>query len=418
MIQRTVLANGVRLLSEEMAGSPSVTVGIWVENGSRDEQPEENGIAHFLEHLFFKGTQRRTAAEIAEEIDAIGGILDAFTSKEYTCYYAKVLAEHLPLALDVLTDVFLHSHFAEEEIERERSVICQEIAQVEDTPDDLIHDLFHLDIWREHPLALPISGTVEAVSRFQRPDFMRYLEQRYRPDRIFVAMVGSVSHAQLEDLVGPALSSLQGKAIHIEETQPVTYPGVYCHPRDLEQTHLCLGMPCVSVLDDEWYAAYLLHTALGGGMSSRLFQEIRERRGLVYDVTSFLSTYRDIGYLGVYAATSAEWIPQVLELSCTILRDVARTGITADELRRAKGHAKGGLLLGLETSESRMNRLARCEIYFRREIPLAEIAADVERVTLDEVRALAERSLGKAPRALTLLGEIPQKVDYQVLIDA
>jgi predicted Zn-dependent peptidase len=417
MINRTVLANGVRLLSEEMAGSPSVTVGIWVENGSRDERPEENGIAHFLEHLFFKGTQRRTAADIAEEIDAVGGVLDAFTSKEYTCYYAKVLAEHLPLALDLLTDVFLRSQFAEEEIERERSVICQEIAQVEDTPDDLIHDLFHLDFWPEHPLGLPISGTVGAVSRFQRADFLRYLDQRYRPDRIFVAMAGSASHSQLEDLVGPALAKLQGKAIHIDEVPPVPHPGVHRHPRDLEQTHLCLGIPCVSVHDSEWYAAYLLHTALGGGMSSRLFQEIRERRGLVYDVTSFLSSYRDSGYLGVYAATSAESVAEVVELSCAIVRDIVRGGISAEELRRAKGHAKGGLLLGLETSESRMNRLARCEIYFRRDIPIAEVAADVEHVTVEEVHALAERYLGSAPRALTLLGEIPKKTDYQALIE-
>jgi len=418
MIHRTVLTNGVRLLSEEVTGSPSVTVGIWVENGSRDERPEENGIAHFLEHLFFKGTQRRTAADIAEEIDAVGGVLDAFTSKEYTCYYAKVLAEHLPLALDLLTDVFLHSQFAEEEIERERSVICQEIAQIEDTPDDLIHDLFHLDFWRGHPLGLPISGTVAAVSRFQRTDFLRYLDQRYRPDRIFVAMAGSAPHTQLEDLVGPALTRLQGKAIHIDDVPPVSYPGVYRHPRDLEQTHLCLGIPCVSVHDAEWYAAYLLHTALGGGMSSRLFQEIRERRGLVYDVTSFLSSYRDSGYLGIYAATSAESVVEVVELSCGILRDIAKEGISFDELRRAKGHAKGGLLLGLETSESRMNRLARCEIYFRRDIPIAEVAADVERVTREDIHTIAERYLGNAPRALTLLGEIPKKTDYQALIEA
>ncbi|MBM4255786.1 MAG: insulinase family protein [Deltaproteobacteria bacterium] len=418
MVHRTALDNGVRLLSEEMAGSPSVTVGIWVENGSRDEGPQENGIAHFLEHLFFKGTERRSAADIAEEMDAVGGVLDAFTSKEYTCYYAKVLAEHLPLALDLLTDVFLHSQFAEEEIERERSVICQEIAQIEDTPDDLIHDLFHLDFWRGHPLGLPISGTTAAVSRFRRPDFLRYLDQRYRPDRIFVAMAGSAPHAQLEDLIGPALQQLQGKAIAIKEIPPLSYAGVFRHPRDLEQTHLCLGVPCVSVHDADWYAAYLLHTALGGGMSSRLFQEIRERRGLVYDVTSFLSSYRDSGYLGIYAATSAESIAEVIELSCSILRDVAREGISVDELRRAKGHAKGGLLLGLETSESRMNRLARCEIYFRRDIPIDEVAADVERVTRDDVHALAKRCLAEAPRALTLLGEIPQQTDYQALIEA
>lgn len=416
MIQRTVLDNGLRLLSEEVPGMPSVTVGIWVENGSRDEGPQENGISHFLEHLFFKGTERRTAAGIAEEIDAIGGVLDAFTGKEYTCYYARVLAEHLPLALALLTDVFLCSRFAEEEIERERSVIYQEIAQVEDTPDDLIHDLFYLDFWRGHPLSWPISGTAATVSRLRRADLLRYLGHRYRPDRIFVAMAGGASHPELVDHVAAALSSLTGRAVGKEVPPPVARAGVYPHQRDLEQTHLCLGIPCVSQLDPEWYTAFLLHTALGAGMSSRLFQEIRERRGLVYDVTSFLSTYRDAGYLGVYTATSAAWVPEVMEIACATLRGIAREGISAEELRRAKGHAKGGLLLGLETSEARMNRLARCEIYFRRYIPIQEVAEQIERVTLDDVHAVAARCFANEDRTLTLLGEIPPLSDYQTLL--
>jgi len=417
MVQRTVLDNGLRLLSEEVPGMPSATVGIWVENGSRDEDPQENGVSHFLEHLFFKGTERRTAAGIAEEIDAIGGVLDAFTGKEYTCYYARVLTEHLSLALDLLLDVFLCSRFAEEEIERERSVICQEIAQIEDTPDDLIHDLFHLDFWRGHPLSRPISGTAATVSRLQRTDFLGYLDRRYRPDRIFMAMAGGARHKELVDQVGPALSSLAGKAVTRETPPPTACAGVYPHQRDLEQTHLCLGMPCVSQLDPEWYAAYLLHTALGGGMSSRLFQEIRERRGLAYDVTSFLSTYRDTGYLGVYVATSAAWVPEVMEITCSTLHGIAQEGISAEELRRAKGHAKGGLLLGLETSEARMNRLARCEIYFGRYIPIPEVAERVEQVTLAEVHALAARCFAGENRALTLLGELPASSDYQALLD-
>ncbi len=417
MVQRTVLDNGLRLLSEEVPGMPSATVGIWVENGSRDEDPQENGVSHFLEHLFFKGTERRTAAGIAEEIDAIGGVLDAFTGKEYTCYYARVLTEHLSLALDLLLDVFLCSRFAEDEIERERSVICQEIAQIEDTPDDLIHDLFHLDFWRGHPLSRPISGTAATVSRLRRGDFLGYLDRRYRPDRIFMAMAGGARHEDFVDQVGPALSSLAGKAVARETPPPTACAGVYPHQRDLEQTHLCLGMPCVSQIDPEWYAAYLLHTALGGGMSSRLFQEIRERRGLAYDVTSFLSTYRDTGYLGVYVATSAAWAPEVVELTCATLCQIAREGISAEELRRAKGHAKGGLLLGLETSEARMNRLARCEIYFGRYIPIPEVVERVEQVTLAEVHALAARCFAGENRALTLLGELPASSDYQALLD-
>lgn len=418
MIRRTVLDNGIRLLSEEVPGMPSVTVGIWVENGARDEDQQENGISHFLEHLFFKGTKRRTASGIAEEIDAIGGVLDAFTGKEYTCYYARVLAEHLPLALDILTDVFLHSLFPEAEIERERSVIFQEIAQIEDTPDDLVHDLFYLDFWRGHPLSWPISGTPATLSRFQRKDFLRFLDRRYRPDRVFLTMAGGASHEQFVDSVAAGFSSMRGDSVGRELPPPVAHPGVYPHPRDLEQTHLCFGVPCVSQMEPEWYAAYLLHTALGGGMSSRLFQEIRERRGLAYDVTSFLSAYRDAGYLGVYVAANADCCPEVMEVTCATLRQIAKEGISAEELRRAKGHTKGGMLLGLETSEARMNRLARCEIYFRRYIPIQEVAEHIENVTLDEVHMLAERCFTSEERTLTLLGELPQVADLQSLLDA
>jgi predicted Zn-dependent peptidase len=313
--------------------------------------------------------------------------------------------------------VFLHSRFDPEEIERERSVIFQEIAQVEDTPDDLIHDLFHLDFWRGHALGRPVSGTPATVSRFRREDFLRYLDHRYRPDRIVVTMAGGGRHEALVDLAGSAFASLQGTAQITKSDPPSVHAGVYFYRRDLEQTHLCFGAPCVAIGDEEWYAAYLLHTALGGGMSSRLFQEIREQRGLVYDVTSFLSTYRDTGYLGVYAATSAEWIPQVLELTWGILRDIAHQGISGEELRRAKGHAKGGLLLGLETSEARMNRLARCEIYFRRDIPITEVAQYIEQVTLEDVHALASRCLMSEERTLTILGELPPAIDYKTLLN-
>ncbi len=418
MIRRTVLDNGIRLLSEEVPSMPSVTVGIWVENGSRDEDQQENGISHFLEHLFFKGTERRTASSIAEEVDAIGGVLDAFTGKEYTCYYARVLTEHLPLALDLLTDVFLHSLFPEEEIERERSVIFQEIAQIEDTPDDLVHDLFYLDFWRGHPLSWPISGTPATLSRFRRKDFLRFLDRRYRPDRVFLTMAGGASHEQFVDGVAVAFSSMRGDSVGRELPPPTAHPGVYPHPRDLEQTHLCFGVPCVSQLEPEWYAAYLLHIALGGGMSSRLFQEIRERRGLAYDVTSFLSAYRDAGYLGIYVAASGDCCPEVMEVTCATLRQIAQEGISAEELHRAKGHTKGGMLLGLETSEARMNRLARCEIYFRRYIPIQEVTEHIENVTLDDVHALAERCFTSEERTLTLLGELPQVADLQSLLDA
>ena len=416
MVHRTVLDNGLRLLSEEIAGMPSVTVGIWVENGSRDETPQLNGISHFLEHLLFKGTARRTAGQIAQEIDAIGGALDAFTGKEYTCYYARVLNEHLPLALDLLTDIFLYSSFPQDEIERERSVICQEIAQGEDQPDELIGDLFHLDFWPEHPLSWPITGTIDSVSRLGRDDFLRYRTEQYCPQRVFVAMAGGASHNTLVDTVGPALSSLTGTLTARHDSPPVSRPGVSIHRRDLEQTHLFLGLPCAPKLDPEWYAAHLLNIALGGGLSSRLFQEIRERRGLVYDVSSFLSSCRDTGYLGVYLATSPESIPEAMQVTCTILQDIARDGILADELQRAKSHTKGALLLDLETSEAWMNRLARCEIYHQRDIPTAEVIEQIDQVTLENAHAQAAEYLQPARLTLTLLGEPPAMSDYQALI--
>lgn len=416
MVHRTVLDNGLRLLSEEIVGMPSVTVGIWVENGSRDETRQLNGISHFLEHLLFKGTARRTAGQIAREIDVIGGALDAFTGKEYTCYYARVLNEHLSLALDLLTDIFLYSSFPEDEIERERSVICQEIAQAEDQPDELIGDLFHLDFWPEHPLSWPITGTIDSVSRLSREDLLGYRTDQYCPQRVFVAMAGGASHNTLVETVGPALSSLKGSPPARHDSPPVARPGVSIHRRELEQTHLFLGLPCAPLLDPDWYAAHLLNTALGGGLSSRLFQEIRERRGLVYDVGSFLSSCRDTGYLGVYLATSTESVPEAVQVTCDTLQEIARDGILAEELQRAKSHTKGALLLDLETSEAWMNRLARCEIYHKRDVPIAEVIELIEQVSLDSAHAQAAEYLHPKNLTLTLLGEPPPISDYQALI--
>src|SRR5689334_16446261 len=259
-MQATRLDNGVRVLSERLPDLPSVTVGIWVENGSRYERDEEAGISHFLEHLFFKGTERRTAAQIAEEIDAVGGVLNAFTGKEYTCYYAKVLDEHLPLALDLLADVFTHSLFAEEEIDRERSVIVQEISQIEDTPDDYIHDLFTQAFWPGHALARPIAGTAETVSTFRRAEFVQFLGARYRPDRILVAGAGNLRHETLVDVVETHLGPLGGSAPIVDGTPPVATGGLHVAEKNLEQVHLCFGAPGIAQLDDDRYAAHLLNS--------------------------------------------------------------------------------------------------------------------------------------------------------------
>jgi len=408
-MRATRLPNGIRIVSEEIPTLGSVTVGIWVENGSRYERPEQAGISHFLEHLFFKGTTRRTAAQIAEEIDAVGGVLNAFTGKEYTCYYAKVLDEHLPLALDLLADVFTHSLFAEEEIERERTVIVQEISQIEDTPDDYVHDLFTQAFWSGHPLARPIAGTAATVTSFRRSEFLEFFGERYRPDRILVAGAGNLQHGALVDVVAKHLGPLVGQAPIVDGPPPVPHGGLSVHEKDLEQVHLCFGAPGISQTDDDRYAAHLLNSALGGGMSSRLFQEVRERQGKAYTVYSFLTSYRDSGYAGVYVGTSAEWVNEVAACVRRETARVARDGLNPGELARVKTQMKGGMQLGLETSDSRMSRIAKNDIYYGRDVPIAEVAARFDAVTNDDVVRVASRLFGSGVQQLTLLGDLDGK---------
>jgi predicted Zn-dependent peptidase len=406
VVATTRLSNGVRVISERLPDLASVTIGIWVENGSRYEDAEEAGISHFLEHLFFKGTSRRSAAQIAQEIDAVGGVLNAFTGKEHTCYYAKVLRKQLPLALDLLGDIFTGSQFAPEEIERERTVIIQEISQVEDTPDDYVHELFTLAFWPGHPLSRPIAGSEASVSRFRREDFLRFMGARYRPDRILIAAAGDVDHEEVVEAVGRAFGGLTGVAVSRDGGPPQARGGLSLHEKPLEQVHLCLGAPGLPQADPDRYAAHLVNVTLGGGMSSRLFQEIRERRGKAYTVYSFLSSYFDAGYLGVYVGTSAEWVREVVEVIRGELKRIAGEGLAADELERGKNQMKGNMLLGLETSDSRMSRVAKNEIYFGRDVPLGEVAAAVDAVTRDDIVRVAERMFRTRDLALTVLGDI------------
>lgn len=404
MVRRSELSNGLRVLSEPMPGVSSATIGIWVENGSRFESRELGGISHFLEHLLFKGTSRRTAAQIAEEMDAVGGVLNAFTGKEYTCYYARVLAEHFDLAADVLADLFLHSTFDPEEIERERTVVLQEISQGEDTPDDYIHDLFSLRYWPDHPLSFPICGTSETVSSFRRDDFLSFLEARYRPDRVVVAAAGDVRHELLEEWAQKAFGSMRGKTEAASDDSPREQTGVFTVEKPLEQVHLCLGVPGIRQTAPERFAAHVLNTALGGGMSSRLFQEVRERRGRAYSVYSFLSSYADAGYWGVYVGTSPEFVEEVVQIILSELRSLAREGLRAEEMSRAKNQLKGSMLLGLETSDARMSRLAKSEIFFRRDVTPSEIAASIDATSNDQIVQLAERLFCPERTAVALLG--------------
>lgn len=400
------LKNGVRIVTEAMPGVASATLGIWVENGSRFETRPQAGISHFLEHVYFKGTERRTAADIAEAFDAVGGHFNAFTGREQTCYYAKVLGEHLPVAEDVLGDLFRNSLFAEEDIDRERSVIVQEILQSEDTPDDHVHDLFLQQYWPSHSLSYPIHGSVATVESFRRDDFLGFIAARYRPDRLLVAAAGAVDHDALVAWAAATLGDLDGTTEIDAELPPVPARGVHRVEKDLEQIHLCLGAPGIEHTSPLRYPAYLLNSALGGGMSSRLFQEVREKRGRAYSVYSFLSPYSDGGYLGVYVGTSAEHVREVIAIILEQLDDLRRNGLATAELARVKNQLKGNLLLGLETSDSRMHRIARDELLFGRSVPLDEVAAQIDAATNDEIVAVAERVARRDAIAVTILGNL------------
>ncbi len=406
MVKKSVLSNGVRVLTETMPQVVSATIGIWVENGSRYEEPRQNGVSHFIEHLLFKGTKKRTAAQIAEEIDAVGGVLNAFTGKEYTCYYAKVLGEDLAMATDLLADLFLESVFDPAEIDRERQVVLQEISQAEDTPDDFIHDLFNLHFWRGHPLALPIFGSVETVNAINREALMELMAERYRAARVFVSAAGAIDHNRLVADCERLFASVERDGSIEQISPPRETVMVLNYPKKLEQAHLCIGGPGISQVAPLRYAAYVMNTALGGGMSSRLFQEVREKRGRVYSIYSFLSAFLDCGYFAIYAGTSPEWVDEVIEVTLSEVAKLRSSGITPAELERAKSQLKGNMLLGMESTDSRMNRLARNEIYFKRDIPLEELAREIEKVTNDQIVELASTCFQPDRMGMVLLGDL------------
>src|SRR6266403_1290325 len=421
MFSKTVLDNGIRIVSHEMPEHRSVSLGIWVENGSRHESEAENGLSHFIEHLLFKGTARRSAAQIAEEMDAVGGVLNAFTSKEHTCYYAKVLDENLPLAMDLLTDIFLHSSFDAEEIERERSVILQEISQAEDTPDDYVHDLFNLDFFKNHPIGRPICGSGETVNTFQREDIVGFFKSRYRPRRVIVSTAGNFRHQALVEEMAARLGSVldgdrQDGALSANgEPTPEMGSGVFPHAKSLEQVHLCLGVAGISQAHPKRYVAYVLNTLLGGGMSSRLFQEIREKRGKAYSVYSFSSSYKDVGYLGVYAGTSVEWVEEVVELILKELKHLSAGNIKDEEIRRTQGQLVGSMMLGLESTDSWMSHIARNEIYFGEPITTDEICRGICAVSREAVVDLASTLFSSQGMALSLLGDFKDDIKLKSL---
>jgi len=405
---RQVLSNGMVVLTERMPSVKSASIGVWVRVGSRDETPEVAGVSHFIEHMLFKGTERRSAEEIARAVDAVGGTLDAFTSRESTCFYAKVLGEHLPLAIELLADTFLHSRLDPQDIDRERQVVLQEIKMVEDTPDDLVHDLFAEAIWGDHPVARPILGQKDTVLRMAQADIRRHMERFYRPDRTVVAAAGDLEHDQVAELVLRAFDGFEGRSYHSDPPAPVSTAAVRVEERDTAQLHLCVGLDGLPYAHEDRYAIYLLNAILGGSMSSRLFQEVREKRGLAYSIYSYQASYRDCGLLVVYAGTSPESSGQVVDLiraECARLRD---RPIAPRDLQQAKDQLKGNLFLGLEGTSSRMTRLAKTEIYLERNHDLDEIISEIEAVSIDQFQSLARRILRDEAFTITFIGPVPQ----------
>jgi predicted Zn-dependent peptidase len=403
-VVRDVLDGGLRLITETMPHVRSVTIGVWLTRGSRHETDERGGIAHFVEHMLFKGTDTRTAEDIAQAIDSIGGQLDAFTAKEYASYYIKVLDEHVPLAVDLLADIVRRPAFAADEIEREKKVILEEIKMVEDTPDDLVHELFTQHFWEGHPLARPILGSPETVEALTRETLREYFGRAYVAPNMIIAAAGNLDHGNVRELVLKAFDGLAVSGDVPNGPAPRVSPQVITRVKELEQSHLCLGTNSYPQSHQDRYVSYILNTVLGGSMSSRLFQNIREKRGLAYSVFSGLSAYRDAGNITIYAGCANEAVGEVIDLCVEELKAIKRTPIPDSELRRAKDHLKGSLMLSLENTSSRMSHLARQEIYFDRHFGLDETLAGVEAVSCADLQRVAADLFSNGSLAATVVG--------------
>ena len=407
--RKSVLPNGIRVVTERMPHVRSVAVGVWVETGSRHESDERGGVSHLIEHLVFKGTATRSAEEIARTMDSVGGQMDAFTTKEHTCFYVQVLDEHLGLAVDLLTDILLHPSFDGEELEREKSVVLQEIKMVEDTPDDVIHDLFAAQVWAGHPLGRPILGTRDLVTGFSRDTVAAHFVDEYLPPRLIIAVAGNVTHDEVVELFGRGFNGYQRPAGPRAPQPAILRPGVNIVQKTLEQVHLVMGFPGLHHSAPERYALFLLNDVIGGSMSSRLFQEVRERQGLVYSIHSGAQAFADTGTLYLYAATDAPNFSKVLKSILKELRAVKKSGVTAEELRRAKDHLKGSLMLSLESTSSRMNRLAKHELHLGSFLTMDEMLAAIDAVRHEEVQALVSELLDEERLALTTLGPLDRR---------
>ncbi|PYV73757.1 MAG: peptidase M16 [Acidobacteria bacterium] len=406
-IRREVMPNGLTLITEEMKHIRSISIGIWIKTGSRDEDLPWNGISHFVEHMVFKGTQHRSAEEIARQVDSIGGNIDAFTAKECVSFSMKVLDEHLPIALDVLSDLVLNPVFDDQDITRERGVILEEIKMDEDNPDYLVHEIFTQNFWKDHPLGRPILGTRDTVKRFERAPVFDFYSQRFAPGNVIVTAAGNLNHERFVELVNRHFEEMKPATNGFHSAPPKIVPKIILrNKKSLEQVQICVGVPSYPITHEKRHSSYILNTLLGGGMSSRLFQNIRERQGLAYAIYSDLNPYRDTGCLSIYAGTSRESAVKVVESVVSEFQKLKTELVPAEELRRSKDQLKGSLMLSLESSTARMSNLARQEMYFDRFYGLDELIEKIEAVTAQELQELANFFFQTENIAVTILGNL------------
>ncbi|MGI6449803.1 MAG: M16 family metallopeptidase [Desulfitobacteriia bacterium] len=417
MYQKHVLPNGVRVLTEEIDHVRSVAIGLWVGAGSRNETEGYEGISHFIEHMFFKGTKNRTAKQLAEALEAVGGQLNAFTTKEFTCYFARVLDEDISLAIDVLSDMFFNSSFDNKEIEKEKNVVIEEIKMYQDTPDEFIHDLFSQYVWNGHPLGKPILGVEETIKSLTREKVIDYLETRYTPGQVVIAVAGKIKHEDIiRELAGFGDFKRERKVPAPNQPQGSVFRSSV--GKDTEQMHIIVGVPGLGQDDEDMYALHIVNNILGGGLSSRLFQEIREQRGLAYSVYSYHSTYADTGLFAVYAGTNPAKTEEVIRCVLEEMNTIKSQGITEEELARTKAQIKGNLLLGLESVSSRMNRLGKTELTFGRVKTAEEAVEQLEKVKLTDIKRVMERLWVRERISVLTLGQKGFNADFDKLINS
>jgi predicted Zn-dependent peptidase len=406
MYRKDTLSNGVRVVSETLPKSRSVSIGVWVKVGSRHESPEIGGISHFIEHLFFKGTEKRSAKDIAIEMDSLGGEMNAFTSQETTTFYAKVVDEHLPVVIEILADILLGARFDPAEMEKERKVILEEIKGVEDTPDDYIHELFTNTVWPDNSLGRPILGTRDTIKALKHNDIISYIDNYYHPKEIVISVAGNFDHTRLIELLNMHFGKLARAGVPKKEATPSFTRAISVKKKQLEQVQLCIGFKGLPYIHEDRFVISALNTVLGNSMSSRLFQEIREQNALAYSIYSYVASYRDTGMLTVYAGADPSNALEVVRLVVKEFRKIKEEGITPAEELRVKNQIKGSLILSLESSNSHMSRLARQEIYFGKYLSMDDIIKGVEKVTAEQVQRLARQLFIPENIALTILGPL------------